>query len=61
ITKIKVQTKQEIKEIIVWDEKVKEIQKIKKGQHIKINNISIKENNGKKELHLNSNGLILKF
>lgn len=61
ITKIKIETKEEIKEIIVWDQKVKEIQKIKKGEYIKIGNVDIKQNNGKKELHLNSKGVILKL
>ena len=61
ITKIKVQTKEELKEIIIWDQKVKEIQKIKKGEYLKIEHIDIRNNNGKKELHLNSKGIILKL
>jgi len=61
ITKIKIKTNEELKEIIVWDKKVKEIQKIKKGELIKINNLDIKQNNGKKELHLNNKGVILKL
>jgi len=61
ITKIKVQTKEELKEIIIWDQKVKEIQKIKKGEYLKIEHFDIRNNNGKKELHLNSKGIILKL
>jgi len=61
VTKIKIETKEEIKQIIIWDQKVKEIQKIKKGEYFKIEHIDIKQNNGKKELHLNSKGVITKL
>jgi len=61
IAKIKIDTKEGIKQLIIWDKKVKEIQKIKKGQYLKIENIDIKKNNGKKELHLNSKGIIIKL
>ena len=61
ITKIKVETKGEIKQIIIWDQKVKEIQKIKKGDYLKIENIDIRKINDKKELHINSKGVITKL
>jgi len=61
VTKIKIQTKKEVKQIIIWDKKVKDIQKIKKGEHLKIEYIDIKQNNNQKELHLNSKGIITKF
>jgi replication factor A1 len=61
VTKIKIETKEEIKQITIWNQKVKEIQKIKKGEYLKIEYIDIKQNNGKKELHLNSKGVITKI
>jgi len=61
VTKIKVETKEETRQITIWNQKVKEIQKIKKGEYLKIEYIDIKQNNGKKELHLNSKGVITKI
>ena len=61
LSKINVETKEGIKQIIIWDQKVKEIQKIKKGEYLKIENIDIRQNNGKKELHLNSKGVLTKL
>jgi hypothetical protein len=61
VTKIKLETNQDIKQVTVWDEKVKEIQKIKKGSHIEISDIDIREKNGDKELHINSKGIIKKI
>ena len=61
VTKIKIETKEETRQITIWNQKVKEIQKIKKGEYLKIEYIDIKQNNGKKELHLNSKGVITKI
>ncbi len=61
VTKIKVETKEETKQIIIWNQKVKEIQKIKKGEYLKIEYLDIKQINGKKGLHLNSKGVITKI
>ncbi len=61
VTKIKIETKKEVNQIIIWDKKVKEIHKIKKGEHLKIEYIDIKQNNNRKELHLNSKGIITKL
>ena len=61
VTKIKLETKEETRQITIWNQKVKEIQKIKKGEYLKIEYIDIKQNNGKKELHLNSKGVITKI
>jgi replication factor A1 len=61
ITKIKVETKEEIKQIIMWDKKVKEIQKMKKGDYLKIEYLDIRKSNSKNELHLNSKGVITKL
>ena len=61
VTKIKLETNEEIKQVTVWDEKVKEIQKIKKGSNIEISDIDIRGKNGDKELHVNSKGIIKKI
>ena len=61
VTNIKLETNEEIKQVTVWDEKVKEIQKIKKGTYIEISDFDIREKNGEKELHINSKGSIKKI
>jgi replication factor A1 len=61
VTNIKVENNKEIKQITVWGEKVKEIQKLKKGESIEIEEYDIKEKNGLKELHINSKGIIKKI
>jgi len=61
VTNIKLETKEDIKQITVWDKKVKEIQKIKKGTVLEINDIDTREKNGEKELHINSKGIIKKI
>jgi replication factor A1 len=45
-------------EITVWDEKVREIQKFKKGENIEINQIDIRNKNGAKSIHVNGKGII---
>ena len=54
VTRVKIDTKDGVKQIILWDKKVKEIQNFKQGDQIKIRNINIKEINGKKEIHSKS-------
>jgi replication factor A1 len=61
VTDVKLETKEGIKQITVWDEKVKDIQKLKKGNSIEIKDIDIRQKNGKKELHVNSKGVIKKI
>ena len=61
VTDVKLETKEGIKQITVWDEKVKDIQKLKKGNSIEIKDIDIRQKNGKKELHINSKGVIKKI
>lgn len=61
VTNIKLETKDNVKQITVWGEKVKEIQKLKQGNSIEIENIDIKQKNGKEELHVNSKGVIKKL
>ena len=61
VTNIKLDIGDEKKLITVWGEKVKEIQKLKKGEKIEIKNFSFKTYNGKEEIHLNSKGVIKKI
>ena len=61
VAKIKIETKEGIKQVIIWDQKVKEMQKIKKGDYLKIENADIKKISDIKELHVNSNGVITKL
>jgi len=61
VTKLKLKTKDDTKEITIWDEKVKEIQKYSEGDRIEILNIDNREKNGVTELHLNGKGKIQKI
>ncbi len=61
VTDIRLETKEGIKQITIWDEKVKDIQKLKKGNSIEIEDIDIRQKNGKKEYHVNSKGVINKI
>jgi ssDNA-binding replication factor A large subunit len=54
VTNVKLETKGNIKQITLWDKKVKEIQNFKQGELINIKNLIVKEKNGKKEIHANS-------
>jgi replication factor A1 len=61
VTNINLEQDGKTKQITVWDEKVKDIQKYKKGDLIEIKNIDFKNKDGKEELHVNSHGIILKL
>jgi len=61
VTNIKLQTNEKINKITVWGEKVKEIQKLKPGDRIEIENVNIKQSNGKEELHINNKGVFRKL
>jgi replication factor A1 len=61
VTDIKLETKEGIIQITVWDEKVKDIQKLKQGNSVEIEDIDIRQKNGKKEYHVNSKGVIKKI
>ena len=61
VTKLKLETKKGLKEITIWDEKVKEIQEFKEGDKIEISHIDNREKNGIEELHLNGKGKIQKI
>lgn len=60
ITKINLQTKTENYTVILWNEKVKEIQQFNIGDTLKIEQFLIKTNNGTNEIHLNGNSTITK-
>jgi len=53
VTKITIKENNTEKHLTVWDDKVKEIQKIKIGDQIHLKNITLKQNNGKTEMHVN--------
>lgn len=61
VTNIKIETDEGIKQLTVWDEKVKELQKFKAGDQIKIKNIDIRNKNNILEMHLNGRGVIIKI
>lgn len=61
VTNIKLETKDDVKQITIWNEKVKEIQKLKQGDSVEIENIDIRQKNGDEELHVNSKGVIKKL
>jgi len=58
VTKIKIKDKDTVKTLTLWDEKVKEIQKFKIGDIVKIDNFDIRNNNDKTELHVNGRSTI---
>jgi len=61
VTNIVVKEKNGIKHIQVWDKKVKEIQKFKKGDQLIITNFDIKNKNNREEIHLNGESKISKL
>ena len=61
VTNVSIKSKSEEFEIIVWDEKVKEIKKFKIGDALRIENIDKRQKNGVLELHLNGMGKIKKL
>jgi len=60
VTKIKIKEKDDVKQLTVWDEKVKEIQRFKQGDSIEITNVDKRQKNGNEELHVNGNSTIKK-
>jgi len=60
VTKIKIKEKDTVKHLTVWGEKVKEVQRFKKGMSIEITNIDKRQKNGKTEHHVNGNSTIKK-
>ena len=53
VTTIVIQNNTEKKQITLWDEKVKEVQKYNIGDQLVLQNITVKQRNGKTELHAN--------
>ncbi len=60
VTTIKIEEENEEKQITLWDCKVKEIQKFAIGDKLSVENVTIRQNNGIKEIHANSNSKIKK-
>lgn len=60
VTNIKIKTDDGVKQLTVWDEKVKEIQKFQTGDRVLIKNFDIQNKNGASEIHLNGHGVIKK-
>lgn len=46
--------------VTLWDRCVKDIQQFKPGDRITLKHVTIKQSNGKKEYHINGNGIIRK-
>jgi len=61
VTNIRIKEKNNIRQIQVWDKKVKEIQKFKKGDQLIITNFDIKNKNNREEIHLNGESKISKL
>lgn len=61
VTNIKIKTKNEVKKITLWDEKVREIQKYRVGDSIRVDNVLFKQKNGVKEIHLGNGSVIKKL
>ena len=59
-TSVKIKEKNQIKNIFIWDEKVKEIQQYKSGDLIIFERVDYKNKNGIIENHVNSNSIIKK-
>jgi replication factor A1 len=58
VTYVEIETRKGVKQITLWDKKVKEIQNFKPGENVAIKNINIKEKNGKKEIHTKNKTII---
>ncbi len=61
VTTIKIKEENEEKQITLWDSRVKEVQKFAIGDNLSVENLTIKQNNGIKEIHANSNSKIRKY
>ena len=61
VTNIKIKDDEGIKQLVIWDEKVKEIQHFKQGDSLIIKNFDMRQKNGNKEIHVNGKGTIKKL
>jgi len=60
VTTITIDEKGQEKQITLWDRCVKDIQQFKPGDRITLRHVMTKQSNGKKEFHINGNGIISK-
>ena len=61
VTNIKIRNDDGIKQLTVWDEKVKEIQQFKTGDKLEIKNIDKRQKNNTTEIHMNGRSTIKKL
>ena len=61
VTNIKIKDEDVIKHLSLWGEKVKEIQRFNQGDSIEIDNIDIRQKNGKTEIHVSGRSTIKKL
>jgi len=61
VTNIKIKDKDGVKQLTLWDKKVKEVQSFKQGDTIEISNINIRQKNDEKEIHVNGRSNIKKL
>lgn len=57
-TSVKIKDKNQIKKLIIWDDRVKEIQNFKPGDLISFENVENKNNNGINENHVDLHSII---
>jgi replication factor A1 len=60
VTTLCLKTTSNIETVTVWDEKVKQLQQFSKGDHLRIEGVDIRHQNGNKELHINGKARITK-
>jgi replication factor A1 len=61
VTNISLETDDGVKNLVLWDKKVKEIQNYKLGDRISIENFDRKSRNGSIELHVNGRAVLSSF
>ncbi len=61
LTKVQIKNNTEKFELFIWDQKVKEIQKLKLGDKIRVENVDIRKKNGYEEFHVNGKSIIKKI
>jgi len=61
VSNIEIENEAGIKQLAIWGEKVKEIQRFRKGDLIVIKNFDLRQKNGMDEIHVNGKGIIKKL
>lgn len=61
VTNIKIEDETGIRQLAIWGEKVKEIQRFRQGDSIVIKNFDLRQKNGTDEIHVNGKGIIKKL